>query len=97
MGAEFHIEVASVHMFSGHEWFDLGEKCDHDCRHHAQSVIAWGPDAAHYEMSECDRCGCRAWLDGRYYQERQRDPEKAGFWFGQQEWRKPVRDPERND
>lgn len=91
MGHEFQIEVDSVEMFAGYEWLDLGERCDHDCPHKSQSVVAWGPDIAHYELNKCDRCGCRAWLDGRYWQERQRDPEKAMFWHGQQEWRKPRR------
>jgi hypothetical protein len=87
MGSEFHIEVDAVDMFAGHDWIDLGDECGHDCTHNAMSVVGWGPDVAHYELNECDLCGCRAWLDGRYYQERHRDPAKAAFWWRQMDWR----------
>jgi hypothetical protein len=44
----------------------------HECRHHAQSVIAWGPDYHRYELVQCDvdeHCagGCRAWTEGDQY------------------------------
>jgi hypothetical protein len=44
--------------------------CPHTtCRHHATSVIAWGPDYTRYELVTCDVDGhcagdCRAWSDG---------------------------------
>lgn len=88
MGHEFQIEVDEVHMFAGETWHDLGEKCDHDCRHLGQTVVAWGPDIQHYELNHCDQCACRSWLDGRHYIERQRDPAAAKFWAEQSVWRK---------
>jgi hypothetical protein len=90
MAHEFQIEVDQIEMFAGETWHDLGDPCDHDCPHNALSVVAWGPDRTHYELNHCDRCGCRAWLDGRYYLERQRDPREAEFWLTQQTWLKPL-------
>ncbi len=87
MGHEFNIEVSTVEMFAGEQWIDLVEPCDHRCRHNALSVVAWGPDLAHYELNACDDCGCRAWRDGRYYQHRQTDPAQAQWWLDQQSWR----------
>lgn len=88
MGAHFQIDVTEIEMFAGYEWLDLGEPCDHDVPHNSQSVIGWGPDVAHYELIEAE-CGCRAWADGRYEQERQRASGLHGFWHQQIEWHKP--------
>ncbi len=88
MGAHFSIDVAEIHMFSGVEWWDLGDRCDHDCRHMGTKVQAWGPTVATYELLECSDCGCRAWQDGRWEQERQRCSGMEGFWHGRIEWRK---------
>lgn len=90
MGDHFSIDVSDLHMFSGYEWVDLGEPCDHDCPHNGRSVIGWGPTTATYELVKCDGCGCRAWEDGRYVQERQRNSGLHGFWHQQTDWRKPA-------
>jgi hypothetical protein len=42
--------------------------CPHtECRHHGQSVVAWGPDFEHYELMVCDDDhpgGCAGWCRG---------------------------------
>lgn len=94
MGEFFSIDVSDLHMFHGYEWWDLAERptCDHACEHRARSVIGWGPTTATYELIECDHCGCRAWQDGRYTQERQRASGLHGFWWQQMDWRQPPHD-----
>ena len=90
MGEHFSIDVTALKMFAAYEWRDLGEPCDHDCRHDSISDIGWGPTTATYVLAECNPCGCRAWQDGRYVQERQRHSGLHGFWWQQMDWRKPV-------
>lgn len=90
MGAHFSIDVTEVKMFAGAEWWDLGDPCDHGCQHRSRKVQAWGPTVATYELVECTDCGCRAWEDGRYEQERQRASGLHGFWYERIDWRKPV-------
>lgn len=57
--------------------------CPHTrCPHHAQTVVAWGPDYNHYELVTCDvgpvdgGCGgaCRAWVAA----DRRTNSERAG-------------------
>ena len=87
MGHEFFVEVTEVKMFHGYTWNDLGAPCDHECRHFGQSVVAWGPTTATYELAECDECGCRAWVDGRIEQTRHSAPDESKWWRAQIEWR----------
>lgn len=89
MGSYFSIDVAELHMFSGREWWELGDLCAHDCPHHSIAVIGWGPDVAHYELEECRDCGCRGWRDGRWTKARQVYDGSDGFWWGRIEWRQP--------
>lgn len=95
MSTPFHIEVDKVKHFHGYDGvLPTDTPCDHDCRHRGQSVIAWGPDVAHYELVACDggdACGCVTWVDGREQQSRDRGEPGAGFWIGRREWRKPTR------
>jgi hypothetical protein len=56
-----------AHWFAGHGPARLIGPCPHDCRHHATSVVAWGPDLDHYELVVCDvtdGCDgrCRGWV-----------------------------------
>ena len=86
MGAEFHIEVDELKMFHGYDWWPFGDEYVGDCPHNAQSVVAWGPTVAQYELVECDAgCGCRAWIDGRWQQARDRG-EPSGFWAQRVRW-----------
>ena len=95
MSAPFKIDVDAVTMFSGHTWWDLGDVCAHDCTHSDLTVVAWGPDVAHYELVECavaaGGCGCRAWWDGREQQERDRSAaDLSGFWRDRIVWHSPA-------
>lgn len=68
--AEPHLDhPGEVHWFSGYGPRQVIALCSHDeCRHHALTTVAWGPDMARYELVECDAdCAgnCRAWIDGR--------------------------------
>ena len=93
MGAEFQIDVDVLRMFRGYDWWDFGELCDHDCDHLSTSVVGWGPTTATYELYECDGrdgCGCRSWLDGRYYTGRHHGTGR--FWWEEtREWHKQLR------
>ena len=69
--AEPHLDhPGEFHWFSGYRPLPVLGPCPHtECTHHAQSVIAWGPDHVRYELVECevdDHCAgqCRAWTDG---------------------------------
>jgi hypothetical protein len=52
--------------------------CPHDCGHRATTVVAWGPDEAHYELVACDDDGCagncRGWMaaEGTFRSEERR-------------------------
>lgn len=35
--------------------------CSHSCQGAGVSIVAWGSDLFHYELVECNECGCRAW------------------------------------
>lgn len=89
MGAHFSIDVTEVEMFSGYEWLEFGDPCDHEHERWGTSTIGWGPDVAHYELMQDDTCGCRAWLDGRWEKARERG-ENSGFWMTRMEWHKPI-------
>jgi hypothetical protein len=91
MGHEFSIDVTELHMFSGYEWLDFGDPCDHDCEHRGQSTIGWGPNLSTYELVKCDDCQCRAWVDGRWQQTRQRG-QSPRFWAERMAWRKVPSD-----
>ena len=69
--AEPHLDhPGEIHWFRGYAPSPVLGACPHlGCRHHAQSVIAWGPSLDRYELVQCDipeHCdgGCRAWSDG---------------------------------
>lgn len=89
MGAEFQIDVDVLRMFHGYDWWDFGERCDHRCDHLGTSVVGWGPTTATYELYECDGCGCRAWLDGRYWIGRHDGTGR--FWWDAREWFQQIR------
>lgn len=67
--AETFVETpGQVRFFAGHGPAPVLGPCPHDCRHNAQSVIAWGPDERRYELMTCDvddGCAgrCRGWHD----------------------------------
>ena len=68
MGVHNQVDVpGGVRFSAGHGPAPVLGPCPHDdCRHHAQSVIAWGPNWDRYEMLACDvddGCagGCRGW------------------------------------
>lgn len=90
MGEFFAINVQSLHLFAGVEWWEFGPDCDHACEHRATKVQGWGPTVATYELIECCDCGCRAWKDGRWTQSRQRHNGADAFWWGRIEWHKPA-------
>lgn len=92
MGAHFSIDVSELHMFAGYEWADFGAPCGHGCEHRSIKVVGWGPNVATYELEECCDCGCRAWRDGRWAQERQRTEGDSGFWNARMEWFEIVSD-----
>lgn len=58
------------HWFKGYGPTETVGPCPHPaCTHHAQSVIAHGPDLTRYELVVCEvdtGCAgrCRAWTDG---------------------------------
>lgn len=58
-----------IRFFSGHGPAPVLGICPHRlCAHRSLTVIAWGPDRAHYELVRCDdRDGCagrcRGWHD----------------------------------
>lgn len=86
------INVDKITMFSGYSWVDLGDRCSHRCTHHAVSVVGWGPTVSLYELLECDRCGCRAWRDGRRVDiPADVSPSDQRFWEGRVEWRDVTR------
>lgn len=69
--AEKHVDnPGEIRWFAGYGPSPVVGPCPHvGCRHHAQSVIAWGPDTQRYELAQCDVAegcdgGCRAWTDG---------------------------------
>ncbi|MGD9989057.1 hypothetical protein [Pseudonocardia sp.] len=71
MSAQAHLDHPDdFHWFKGEGPRTVMGPCPHTtCRHHAQSVIAWGPDLTRYELVTCDvdeHCAgnCRAWTDG---------------------------------
>ncbi len=99
MSTPFHIDVDDVHYFHSYDgMMSTDEPCTHSCEHWGQSVIAWGPDVAHYELVACDgggddACGCVTWVDGREQQYRDRG-ESAAFWIERRKWsipNQPVR------
>lgn len=62
MSTPTRVEVDDIKWFAGYGPVELtGEECAHDCEHRGQSVIAWGPSLLHYELVDCDTCGCRSW------------------------------------
>lgn len=68
---KIHVDnPGEIRWFHGYGPARVIGPCPHDiCRHHAQSVIAWGPDYERYELAVCDvdeHCAgrCRAWTDG---------------------------------
>lgn len=66
---EAHLDTdGGVRWFKGHGPAPVVGPCPHDdCDHKwTSSVIAYGPDFAHYELLECrttkgEGCGCRGW------------------------------------
>lgn len=66
---KIHVDnPGEIRWFAGKGPSRVVGPCPHDgCPHNAQSVIAWGPDYARYELIQCDAdCAghCRAWTDG---------------------------------
>lgn len=68
---KIHVDAPGViRWFAGHHPLPIVGLCPHTaCTHHAQGVVAWGPDYQRYELVECDvtdGCAgrCRAWTDG---------------------------------
>jgi hypothetical protein len=69
--AEAHVDhPGEMSWFVGHGPAPVIGPCPHtDCQHYGQTVIAWGPDAEHYELVQCDgrngfdQCdgACRGW------------------------------------
>lgn len=69
--SERHLDhPGDLHWFRGYGPAQIIGPCPHaGCRHHAQSVIAHGPDLTRYELVVCEvdaECAgqCRAWTDG---------------------------------
>ena len=68
---KIHVDKpGEIKWFAGYGPRAVIGPCPHiGCRHHAQAVIAWGPDYERYELVECnvsEHCAgrCRAWTDG---------------------------------
>lgn len=66
--AEPHLDhPGEMSWFVGHGPAPVLGQCPHPtCEHLGHSVIAWGPDAEHYELVQCDtdaECAgaCRGW------------------------------------
>lgn len=71
--SEIHLDhPGDLHWFKGYGPLPVIGPCPHhQCRHNAQSTIAWGPDKLRYELVACDvdeHCNgsCRAWTDGSF-------------------------------
>lgn len=87
MGSWFSIDVDALKMFAGYEWWPLDHPYVGPCDHaQSRAVIGWGPTVATYELVECSDCKARAWEDGRWTQERQRNSGLHGFWNERMQW-----------